>query len=137
MEYDITEFFNEEEPSNFSSSAFELGDNAGIITWNNANDAAEEYAYLLDTEEKKETFKRFVLESGGWSEAEVEAWDDKELVALLLQWISGEMRECDLYAGMDEGAWKEYQQQAEQGLVAGHIYGGPLSVDGRVYFLLN
>ena len=56
MELDITEFWNAEEPSNFSASVFELGDNAGAITWRNAKDEAETYAYLLNTEEKKKAY---------------------------------------------------------------------------------
>ena len=77
MDIDITEFFNNAEPFEYSASAAELGDNAGRITWQNACNA--EFALLN----------------------------------------------------------KEDEKDAIDGRISGSIYGGPLSVDGRVYYSLG
>lgn len=136
MELDITEFFNNAAPMGYYASVAELGQDAGRITWGHACEDSPEWM-LLDTDEKREAFRQFVRESGGWDAGEIAAWSDVELNALLLQWIAGDMREADLHAGMTEPEWRVYEQQAEQGRLAGRICGGPLSTDGRVYFYIG
>lgn len=136
MEINITEFFNSTEPHYYSASRAELGDNAGAITWNNALDRAEEVD-LLDNEEKVDAFKQFVRESGGWTYEEINTWSHAELNALFIQWISGDMREGGLHAGMTEDDWRKYEESAITGQCSGNIFGGPLSVDGQIYFCLG
>ena len=136
MEINITEFFNSIEPHYYSASRAELGDNAGAITWNNALDRAED-ADLLDNEEKVDAFKQFVSESGGWTWDEINALSHTELNALFIQWISGDMREGGLHSGMTEDEWREYESLTKEGQCSGNIYGGPLSVDGQIYFCLG
>lgn len=135
MDLDITEFFNTANAFDYSASQAELGENAGKITWNAACHA--DYN-ILDTEEKRDAFRKFVKESGGWNDAEIAAWSDNELNALCIQWISGDMRET----GLDtcEPDWQAYQAECEEGNCAGRIYGGSMCVEGhqdKVYFSLD
>lgn len=136
MELNITELFNTIAPSEYSASCAELGQDAGRITWNASKRDAKKH-YLLNTVDKKDAFRKFVRESGGWSQEEIDAWDCVELNALCLQWISGDMRECGLYSGMSDEEWQEYEKLASEGKISSRIYGGPLSTDGQVYFSLD
>lgn len=136
MEINITEFFNSTEPHYYSASRAELGDDAGAITWSNALDRAEDVD-LLDNEEKVDAFKQFISESGGWTWDEINTWSHTELNALFIQWISGDMREGGLHAGMTVDEWREYEACANAGQCSGNIFGGPLSLDGQIYFCLG
>ena len=136
MELNITELFNTIEPSEYSASCAELGQDAGRITWNHSKRDAKKH-YLLNTQDKKDAFKRFVKDSGGWSQDEIDTWNCDELNALCLQWIAGDMREGNLYAGMTDDEWREYETGSEEGRYSSRIYGGPLSIDGQVYFMLD
>jgi hypothetical protein len=132
MELDITRFFNEAAPMDYNASAAELGQNAGQITWGHAMEDAHVYQ-LLDDEEKRDAFRAFVKSSGGWDEDEILAFTDQELEALLLQWISGDMREAHLNYNSDDTDWEMYQQHAEQGAVPSR-----LSRSGdKIYFSLD
>lgn len=137
MDINITQFFNDTRghASYYSASCAELGDNAGRITWENAVDRGE-FSPLLDTEEKREAMREFVRGFGAWTDEEINAWSDVELTALLIQFIAGDMRESglDCTGPVD---WEEYQEACESGQCAGRIYGGPLSVDGQIYFSLD
>jgi hypothetical protein len=94
MELEITHLAESYAPE-FSGSAAELGDNAGQITWaNNIESVNLVRRPLLDTDEKKEAFRDFVKDSGGWTREEIDEWSDTELNALCHQWIMGDVREC-------------------------------------------
>ena len=68
MEINITKLFYslvyEDNARRLSASAFELGDNAEVITWNKSKEEAKSWN-LLDTDEAKEAFREFVESSGG------------------------------------------------------------------------
>lgn len=76
-----------------SHSAAEGGWNAGPETWQASLEQATETP-LLNTPEKLQAMRDFARESGGWSEEERAAWTDKEINALFLQWIAGDVRQC-------------------------------------------
>lgn len=122
MEINITQFYNEANPANYSASVVELGQDAGIITWQAAKEAD---FMLLDTAEKLEAMRAWARSSGGWNEAEIAAWPDVELNALFIQLVSGDMRE------MVGTSWEEYEAN-ENG---GHslFRGG----DGQIYYYLE
>lgn len=63
MELDITGFFNAAAPMDYFASVAEIGRDAGPSTWRAACDDAPDYP-LLDTEEKRDAFRRFVRDSG-------------------------------------------------------------------------
>ena len=135
-ELDITDFFNNAAPMDYSASVAEIGNDAGPSTWRAACEDSPEY-FLLDTDEKRDAFRKYARGFGAWNDEEIAAWTDIELNALCIQMISGDMREADLAPGMTADAWKEYEQKANTGQIPGRIYGGPLSTDGRVYFSIS
>ena len=92
MQINITKFYNEAAPINYSASVAEIGANAGPDTWNAAKDDAMDWN-MLDTDEKRQAFRDWVKQSGGWSQEEIGAWGDVEMNALCVQWVSGDRRE--------------------------------------------
>ena len=135
MEINITQFFNETCPRDYSASIAELGNDAGSSTWRAACEDSADYM-LLDDEEKRDAFRVFVLSSGGWNDDEIKTWTDIELNALLIQWIAGDIREClewDHERG-DIDAWDYYKQLAEDGTVPSRLF---KSDDNQVYFYIG
>ncbi len=90
-EINITRFYNEAAPMDYSASIVEIGANAGRDTWRHAMEDAPDYN-MLDTDDKREEFRKYVKGFGAWDDAEIAAWSDIELNALLMQLISGDMR---------------------------------------------
>ena len=136
MELDITDFFNDCAPMDYSASVAEIGRTAGPDTWRAACEDAPEYN-ILDTDEKRAAFRSFVRESGGWTDDEINAWSDVELNALCIQWISGDMREpvgFELTASSTREQWADYQAQAEAGQVSGRLFKAD---DERVFFYIG
>jgi hypothetical protein len=125
MEINITQFFNDCNPCNYSASVMELGQNAGKVTWNNALYAD---LTLLDTPEKLQAMRDWARASGGWNTEEIAAWSDNELNALFIQLIAGDMREN----GSD--SWPEYEALSQAGQVSGCLFEG---VDGEIYYQLE
>lgn len=130
----ISRFFHNAEPCEFSASAAELGQDAGKITWNNAKREAAE-APLLTTPEQLDALRAWAKATGAWDEDERNAWDDDECNALFIQLVSGDMREAgfDDYEPSEE-AWEEYYARAERGEISGNMYRGD---DGEIYYILE
>jgi hypothetical protein len=118
MELNITDFFNMANPSYYSASAAELGENAGRITWENAIDGASQWPNWLNTDDKRDEFRAYVRTFGAWTDEEIAAWSDVELIALLIQLISGDIRESGLHDGE---SWADYEKAAQAGRVSGNI----------------
>ena len=140
MEIDITDFFNEADPAEYSASRAELGVNAGKITWAAAKERAAVPPQLLDTEDKLDALRDHVKGFGAWSREEIAAWDAVECNALFIQMVSGDMREGDLHSEMTATDWKRYQKRSERGEVAGRIFRGDIPGNegfGRVYYYLG
>lgn len=133
MELNITRFFNEAAPRDYSASVAELGASAGADTWRAAFDDSADYP-MLDTAEKREAFRAFVRSSGGWSDEEIRIWDDAELNALLIQWIAGDMRECDIGPETTPEQWAEYEARATEGQCPSRIFRAD---DSAVYFYIG
>jgi len=91
IDIDITRFYNEAAPMDYSASVAEIGDDAGPSTWRAACDDSPDYM-MLDDDEKREAFRQFVKGFGAWEPAEIAAWSDVELNALFIQFVSGDMR---------------------------------------------
>lgn len=131
MEINITRFFKEAEPMNYSASVAECGDNAGPMTWNNANKAASEWC-MIDTDEKREAFRDHVRGFGAWDDDEIASWSDTELNALFIQMVAGDMREAGLDDDhFDDVDWRAYEEGAHAGRYAGNIFKGD---DGEIYY---
>lgn len=132
MDINITKFFNEAEPWNFSASRHERGENAGQITWSNAMEVVTEFL-LLDTAEKVQALRDHAQGFGAWSQEEIDGWTVQECNALLIQMISGDIRETP---DMEQATWDwaVYEKLAEQGRIAGRMFKG---TDGEVYYYLG
>lgn len=120
----------------YFASVAEIGRDAGPSTWRAACDDAPDYP-LLDTEEKRDAFRRFVRDSGGWTDEEILVWSNDDLTALLIQWVSGDMREpvgFELGPDTTPEQWADYREQSESGHCSGRIWRND---DGRVYFYIG
>ena len=129
MQINITKFYNEAAPINYSASVAEIGANAGPDTWNAAKDDAMDWN-MLDTDEKRQAFRDWVKQSGGWSQEEIGAWGDVEINALFVQWVSGDIREME---GLDIEDWQGYYNAGNGGLVSCNLW----EQDGEVWFSLE
>lgn len=134
MELNITKLVRDIAPMDYAASAIELGVNAGRITWEAAcNDALELFGDQFDREEFDAYFSIF----GAWSAEELAAHTDRESAALMLQFIAGDLRECDFSDWPEkftEEWWTEYEKAASAGTVAGRIGRG---VDGQIYYYIG
>lgn len=106
MEIDITTFFENADPFEFSHSRAEGGANAGPQTWANAKEEAQR-SPLLTTPEQLDALRSYVREFGAWSEEEIAAWGPIECNALFIQLISGDIREGNL--DREEPDWDAYE----------------------------
>lgn len=134
-ELDITRLFADESafvPFDLSNNRVTLGDNAARLTWEASVQCSKDTVPpILDTEERREAFRSFVKESGGWSEGEIAAWSDTELNALCLQWIAGDIREAFGDADCADWDWADYQTRAERGSISSRLF---KTDDSKIYF---
>lgn len=135
MEIDITSFFHNAEPFEFSASVAERGQNAGRDTWRNAV-AEGSSAPLLTTEAQLDALRQWAKESGGWDAEERAAWSDAECNALFIQLISGDMREIENLCMGDDGEidWKEAEKLSSEGTIGGRLYPGK---SGKIWYYLG
>lgn len=126
MEINITKFFLEACPKDYSASVAEIGNNAGAYTWQAAIDDSQDYM-MLDTEEKQQAFWDYVEGFGAWNKEEIAAWNTSELNALFIQCVSSEMREHGLSVESD---WDEYEESES----SGRLFKG---IDGQYYFYVG
>jgi hypothetical protein len=133
MELNITEFFNAAAPMDYSASVAEIGADAGRSTWRAAVEDAADWP-LLDTDEKREAFKIHVRGFGAWDASEIAEWSARELTALLIQMIAGDIREADLSPDADDVDWAEYRARANAGQCGSNIYRGD---DGQVFYYIG
>ncbi len=133
MELNITRFFNEAYPADYSASVAEIGTEAGRYTWLAACQDSKHYM-MLNSNDKRQAFRDYVKGFGAWDDEEIASWSNIELNALLLQMISGEIREFRELADSD---WQQWQELAECGQVTGNLYSGSLSTDGKVYYYVG
>jgi hypothetical protein len=130
MELNITRFFQDAAPMDYSASVAEIGQDAARSTWNAAIEDSDDYL-MLDSEEKREEFRQYVKGFGAWEENEIRAWSDKELNALLIQMISGDIREASL--DCEDPDWEQYEKDAESGRVSGNLF----KSGNDVYYSIN
>lgn len=135
---DITDFFNNAAPMDYSASPCEIGQNAAADTWRAACDDSEDYM-MLSTPELREEFRDYVKGFGAWDEEEIAAWTDLELNALFIQMVAGDMREGDLEPESDSEAWESYRRRAEEGSISGRIWHGREHVEpsDRIYYTIG
>jgi hypothetical protein len=130
MEIDITTFFENADPFEFSHSQLEGGPNAGPETWAAAlREGAE--SPILGTSEQLDALRGHMRGYGAWSDEEIAAWSPAECNAMLIQLVSGDMRE----AGLEGRAIKEIDMKAYEAFCENQ--GGSLvfSTDRAYYYL--
>lgn len=115
-----------------SHSVAEGGENAGQNTWNASKKQAQN-TQILNTPEKLQAMRDFARESGGWNNEEIAAWDENELNALFLQWVSGDVREMG-FDSLDQIDWEEAEEMQREGQAPSNIFKGD---DGKIYFYLG
>lgn len=131
MEINISRFFAEAAPMDYSASVAEIGADAGRSTWNAAVEDSDDYN-MLDSDDKREEFRRYVKGFGAWTEDEIAAWSDRELNALFIQMVSGDMREAGL--DCDSPDWEQYERDSEAGRISGRIFKG---IDSEIYYYVG
>ncbi|MCC9603491.1 hypothetical protein LOC67_23325 [Stieleria sp. JC731] len=105
----------------YSASVAELGSDAGSVTWQNAVDRSEE-SPLITADDQLQTARDYFAEFGAWEQTEIDAWNAHEVNALLLQFISGDIREADSLGLLSDPA--AYEREAERGTISGRLYFG-------------
>ena len=138
MELDITEFVTNNDPYHYSASIAECGANAGPDTWRNAVDEAKEKP-LLTARPDIEEFREYMKGFGAWDDEAIAAWSDDECNALLIQLISGDMREAGMDAcDLEEFDWEQYQKDSEAGRISGNIYKADVGKSaGRIFYYVG
>lgn len=143
MEIEITRFFNEAEHAEISASRSELGDNAGEITWRNAN-KSETLDFLPSfNPEGIQAIKDWFGDFGAWSDEERQKWSDSETRALLAQFIAGDIREAESLCWSDELEgidWEKYEKEGKEGRVSSRMYctlAGAEHFQGQVFFYIG
>lgn len=106
----------------YAGSCAELGDGAGIDTWDNA---LEDNALIpLTTEEDLEYARDYFRTFGAWSREELAAMSDDAIRALTLQFVAGDLRQylqAKKLQPMQFKRWEECQ-------------GGSVYKSGREYY---
>jgi len=117
MELDITDFATTKCAADYHASVAEIGEGAGKRTWQ----AAVECRHMFVTRENRQEFVNHFKGYGAWSEGEINDWPDTELNALVIQEISGQIREFsdNPVASWD---WDDYQRQCEAGQIQGLLF---------------
>lgn len=131
MDINITAYFtNDLAPMDFSASVAEIGNNAGRDTWSAAIEESADLD-LLDTEEKRIAARAYFQTFGAWDSEEVNAWTNTELNALLIQCISGDIREASEYLEQSPVNWAGYAADENKG---GNMYQG---TDNEIYYYMG
>ena len=125
MELDITEFTMTECPKDFQASICEIGNIASRHTWQ----AALECDTMFVTDANRQEFIDHFEGYGAWSEEEMNGWSNVELNALVIQEISGWMRDFS-DDPISEWDWDDYRAQSEAGRISGRLFRAD---DNRVY----
>lgn len=111
----------------FSHSVHEGGTDAGKNTWNAAMQESKA-TLLIDTPEQVDAVRRFFEGFGAWDD--LSEWGETELNSLLIQFVSGDVRELG-FDSIDEIDWDIVRELQESGTVSSNLFQGD---DGEVYF---
>ena len=99
-----------------SASQFELGPEAGKITWRNCLALAERLP--LVTDENRDGVHDHFREYGAWKDEEIDAWTDTELSAMVWQEAAAGMREFEDACDSDLA---RYETACSEGSISGRL----------------
>jgi hypothetical protein len=129
LEIDVTRYLGDDHDlMDYSSSVAESGQNAAKFTWENALAEANDHP-LVTKDEELEYVRRWLLDWGAWDQKEVDAMSDKEVNALLLQFVSGDLREMEMFETPEA-----YEAAQREGSVSAALGPGD---GGRWYYLIG
>lgn len=135
VELKITKLFKAICPSDYSASRAEIGNEAGADTWRAACEDSEDYSDLLEPEGAKQALIDHLTDMGYSESGELSIDDTETLTALLLQLVSGDMRN---FIGFGETAeswgWDEYEYECAAGTCSCRLFKG---VDDEIYYYLG
>jgi hypothetical protein len=118
-EVNVTCLVSEVDPFDLAHSAAEAGT---PNQWADALDIAEGRTLPgLDVDEAKEYFAGF----GAWNREEIATWTDQEVVALVLQFAAGDLREAQSLCpgdGLGDVDWDAAEALASEGTIGGRVY---------------
>ena len=102
-EIDVTDFYNNEDPLNYSNSIANSGlQNISEITWNNAKKSPHNFV----NKKNRQTFIDYFKEFGAWDD--LAEWGNNELNALFIQEISQYINEKKCF-----DTWEEYERSEQ------------------------
>ena len=115
MEIDVTPILTQN-CKHLSGSQFELGPEAGKITWEGCLELAEERPLITD--ENRSDAQDHFAGYGTWEREEIEAWTDQELSAMVWQEAAADTRhfleEC-------KGDLGHYNRDCTSGAISGRL----------------
>jgi hypothetical protein len=135
MEIDVSRLIETYEPSEISGSVAERGANAGKETWANAVAAVQGVPQLM-TDKERAYARKWAKGFGAWDDAEIAAWSDEEVDALVLQYAAGDLRDLqDLCPGEGYGDidWDEAEALSSAGTVSGSLF----AANDRLYVYIG
>lgn len=117
MDSIVIEWANTLPAADYSASMAELGPTAGADTWRAAREDALD---LFGAQFNREAFDNYFREVGAWDDAELAAHTDAECAALMLQFIAGDIRECEFidYEPFSRQWWVRYEAASREGIVS-------------------
>lgn len=125
MEINISALVKEERLTDYFASVAEKGPHAAIDTWNAALGSR---ITLVSLPEEIHTAKDYLRCFGCWSQEEIDTWSDGEVNALVIQLVSGDLRE---YIEAKEQGEEEFKNWEER--YGGRIY----EHEGDYYYYLG
>lgn len=131
---DVSAIVRAIEPARYSASVAELGPNAGQITWEAARtDARAMFGNQFD----RETFDAYFRGFGAWDADELATHTDEESAALMLQFIAGDLRDCEFSDWPERFTpewWREHDAASQAGTIGGRF---GLADDGRILYYIG
>lgn len=108
------------DPMDFSASQMELGPLAGQITWRNCKEYVEDQllanaGLFLVEQDQLGDVEDWILAFGAWNQDEVDAMSNTELVALLFQFIMGDIRIADGHYDAFGAGLASYREAEREG----------------------
>lgn len=114
----------------YAHSQAEGGPDAGNNSWKNAMSGPRP---LLQTPEEFAEARDWFADFGAWSRSAINGWSRREVQALLLQFIAGDIREAGARK-LEDIDWPEYEANGRAGLNTGRLFRGD---NGQFFFTIG
>lgn len=131
---DVTSIVRTIAPRDYSASVAEIGADAGTRTW---AAACEDALELFGESFNRAAFDDYFSHWGAWSAEELAAHSDEQCAALMLQFIAGDMRECEFQDWPEAFSaewWPLYETASAEGTVSARFGRGD---GGKIYYYIG